>query len=100
MTVQINKDQKGNFYIKQVYFFGLFSDSGYLDVDNIIKPHPRLCKRKPIISTWASYDNILGYCQIKTEGELKEIISSLKRIIQDRNNERLKFTKVRQIKIS
>ena len=93
MTIQVDKDQNGNFYIKQVYFFGLISNSsGYLSVLSIKKEEP--------IYVWGSNNNILNYCRMETERELEEIINILKRRFQDKKNAKLKFTKVRQIKIS
>ena len=93
MTIQVDKDQNGNFYIKQVYFFGLISNSsGYLDVLSI--------KMGEQLYVWEINNNILNYCRMETERELEEIINILKRRFQDKKNSKLKFTKVRQIKIS
>jgi len=93
MTIQVDKDQNGNFYIKQVYFFGLISNSSrYLSVASIRLKQP--------LYVWKTNNNILNYCRMETEGELEEIINILKRRFQDKKNARLKFAKVRQIKIS
>jgi len=93
MTIQVDKDQNGNFYIKQVYLFGLISNrSGYLSVVSIKMEKP--------LYVWGTNNNILNYCRIETERELEEIINILKRRFQHKKNSKLKFTKVRQIKIS
>ena len=93
MTIQVDKDQNGNFYIKQVYFFGLISNSSrYLSVASIRLKQP--------LYVWKTNNNILNYCRMETEQELEEIINILKQRFQDKKNSKLKFTKVRQIKIS
>jgi len=93
MTIQVDKDQNGNFYIKQVYFFGLISHSSrYLSVASIKGEEP--------LYVWETNNNIFNYCRMETERELEEIINILKRRFQDKKKAGLKFTKVRQIKIS
>jgi len=93
MTIQVDKDKNGNFYIKQTYFFGLYSIDGYISIASIKDGCTKLF-------IWNSKGTIIKFCQINTERELEEIINILKRRFQDKKNAKLKFTKIRQIKIS
>ena len=93
MTIQVDKDKNGNFYIKQTYFFGLYSIDGYISIDSIKGGHTKLF-------IWNSKGTIIKFCRIETERELEEIINILKRRFQDKKKAKLKYTKIRQIKIS
>jgi len=93
MTIRVDRDQNGNFYIKQTYFFGLYSINGYISIASIKGGHTKLF-------IWNSKGTIIEYCQINTEEELYIIIKILKNRFRNPKDSKLKFTKFKSFKMS
>jgi len=90
MTIQVDKDQHGNFYLKQTYFFGVFSGS-YIDIGSIKRYYTNT------LDTWSLKDAIDNLCKIKTEEEMEEVIRILKKYYGKSSS--IKFTKYKSVKI-